>query len=269
MERPILLRELLKNKYWQDHKLRVDYIPDSRVTLIKKDKTGYEKEQVLETEREHTWYATLYDGKIYFIAGEVTTNKLVLKGKVGYERGEKAQRAYAELYESQVFGTKGVALTEDIIGMIKWWKTRITYNLPGEYEGEYWTAIKYKTPPGDHRNAFYSGFELVREYPFSPGYPGNAGMLYRIHDINYNPLDYADDGIYTYAAPILPVLSASPETLVLYDSYKGDKNTPFKIKMPSKYTVTEEQIQELRDLAQLYSDKSKAILNLIKKIEQG
>lgn len=194
MAKWVPLKEVLMHpeKYGDISERQIDYIPDYRKITLSKKQTGVEIPQMFETEMNHTWYVTLYEGKIYFVTGEVTETRFVLYGKIGYKNGSKVQKEISELYENEELGTKSEIWTEDTVDMA----IKTLPEFLRRIKGKYWTAIKYryKYPyQGYLYNVCHYGLKQIERGSFEI-YSGKPSYLYDSkgndysHVINVRPL---------------------------------------------------------------------------------
>lgn len=214
MAKWVPLKEVLMHpeKYGDISERQIDYTPDYRKITLSKKQTGVEIPQMFETEMNHTWYATLHEGNVYFVTEEVTRKRLILRGKIGYEAGEEAQREISKLYESEELGTKSEIWTEDTIDM----ETKTLPDFLRLIRSTFWTAMKW-------------------QYKFSSGNCGlgfhvvYSGTLYGYNGNGEGRLYYPDGNNNTSAVRVRPLVYV-PEN-VLVDIEGLESNIPLKIKL--------------------------------------
>lgn len=215
MARWVLLKEVLMHpeKYGDISERQIDYIPDYRKITLSKKQTGVEIPQMFETEVNHTWYATLHEGKIYLVTGETTTQNIQFRGRVGYKNREEVQKELSKIFKNKELGTKGEIWSEDTIDIaIKILPKRLRL-----IKGIYCTAMEYSHKLG---NYCFFGLKLI-DCGTLYGSGSNGGCLFTNYDDNV-----------ICAASVRPLLYV-PEN-VLVDIGEIDGKAPLKIKLPNK-----------------------------------
>lgn len=260
-------------KYGDISKRKIDYAPDSITITLNETQTGVRSPQTFETETDHTWYATLYGGKVYLVAGETTRQKLQLRGKIGYEAGEETQRELSKNYENKELGTKGEIWSEDTIDMV----TKTLPDFLRRISGIFWTAMKwqYKFSSGNYSLGFY-----VVDFATLYGYNGNGeGRLCYPNDNNntsavrVRPLVYVPDNI---LVDIEGLNGGDPLKIKCSDSKKEEKTKGAPTKKEEKKkipvldsTIKDKVLAELRGMIKQPQDQIKFLQDLIKEIEKS
>lgn len=212
MAKWVFLKEALLHpeKYGDLSNAQIDYTPDYGTLKLIEEQTGIYSSQFFETEVNHTWYATFYEGQVYLVTGEVGNNWLRLRGKVAYENRVVAQKEILKLYENKEIGTKGTPWTEDTIDMA----IKTLPKFLREINGFYWAAIKFTFYCGLDK---YSGIHLV-----------NFGILCGFFDRGNGILYDTSHGNGAAESMIRPLVWVPDDILV--DIEGLGQNIPLKIK---------------------------------------
>lgn len=193
MEKWVTLIEALQNpeKYGDISGQRIAYEPEHRSVSFNAELLGYGETQTFETEHGLTYYPALYQDPIfhqegvYLVAGDVTTKKLALYGKKGYENGIEAIIAVQMLYGNSELEAEGRNWHQSTIGILDLLPTFLK-----ESSGTFWMASSYCYAPdkntcifGMHyadpkTTKYFPGhFQLYREGKKSSyGYPSNCAI---------------------------------------------------------------------------------------------
>lgn len=263
------LKEVLKSpdKYGDISKIPIDYTPDySKITLIE-EQTGVSNPQDFETEMDHTWYATLHKDMVYLVSGEVTKQDLSLCGKTGYENGGQVQRKIANLFENAILGTTGEIWTEETIEIA----IKTLPEFLRKIKGIYWTAIKYKYCYSS-TDLYYFGLQVIDSGTLYGNYHSNYGDLYICSVSTYS---------YSYGARLLVHLPSNILINTEEISMRASLNlwTPDMVRRQGEiekqiipvtsYSITQEELKELEQLAKWHREKAAEISALVKKIKQS
>lgn len=90
---------------------RLDYTPPSDGKLVlPKSMTGVREDQEFTVEEDMPFYVFLFKGKAIGVSERKTSNNLILKDRIGYEKGKKCIKKINGLYASEELGTKATGL---------------------------------------------------------------------------------------------------------------------------------------------------------------
>ena len=88
--------------------------PDYAECILSPGETGFEKNQVLNTEANMKWQLVCIDGQLALLADRKTVQKIFLQGEIGVQKGVAALQKYSQTcYSSERFHAKGIILTKE------------------------------------------------------------------------------------------------------------------------------------------------------------
>ena len=129
---------------------KIAYEPARRTLLLPSDKTGWYDDQLIVTQKKHTWHPFLHNGKVAITTGETTDFELGLGGSTGYDNGKDCLREINKLFLSQM--TEMADLTKDMYNKMPESLKAMCYL--------YWLSSRY-VYPGDSSYCYF-GLQFVR-----------------------------------------------------------------------------------------------------------
>ena len=110
----MLLREKIAKGFIQYGDYIYNFNPDFAECTLIPEETGKEEAQILRTEDDMKWILVRIDGQLALLADATTEQAILLKGKIGYEKGVGAFKKYAQTcWSSKRFRATGISTKKE------------------------------------------------------------------------------------------------------------------------------------------------------------
>ncbi len=101
-------------KYGNLTEKKILYIPDWKIITFKKEETGWDNDQVFDSDQSIDWYPFLRKTGEVCLVSSTTEHELALSGKVGYQNGIRLMNEYAKIFGSRKKKITAIPVTEEI-----------------------------------------------------------------------------------------------------------------------------------------------------------
>ena len=228
---------------------KIAHEPTRRTLLLPSDKTGWYDDQLIVTQKKHTWHSFLYEGKVAITTGETTDFELGLGGSTGYDNGKDCLREINKLYLSQM--TEMADLTKDMYNKMPEILKAMCYLywLFEQFDDGPWHGLQY---------VYSSGVSCNILYRCSSGSAGSYSLSYAVR-----PTLYLKSGICIDLDQWL--YTREPATLFLPES----ENQPKEVTMEMLYAEIKGLKGQIAEMEKKFDKRLNFIGAILKKFNKN